>query len=150
MLDALHWRALDAAVLSGPGKLDDGFLTQFREAAYRGEAPWVDPAIRLSARTKGVLLADMARHAGTVEEVTATFWAMDEAQLNRGQAWITADAGDILIERARHHQLPEGWMERVSSLGLGHRPSAAYWARAALHAGGHRVVESEAADRRLA
>lgn len=140
MPDAIQWRTLDAVVNAAPRTPDDVFLARYREAAFRGEAPWRDPDVHLSSRTRRVLLADMARHAATVDDVVATFRAMDDALLSRGQAWVTADAGDILVERSRRHQLPDGWADRVTAI-AGDRPSGRYWARAALRAGGHRIAE---------
>ena len=148
MSEGLQWRLLEAYVMAGASRNpDEHFMVRFREAAYRGEAPWRDPAVHLSPRTKQVLLADMAEHASTLDELAATVRALDDAQLNRGQAWITADAGDILLRRARRGQLPDGWPDRaVAALAGGQRPSGHYWVGAALRATGHVVAQPKAAE----
>lgn len=139
MADDLQWNLLEAYVMAGSRAPEEHVMARFREAAYRGEAPWRDPSVRLSSRTRQVLLADMARHARSLDELGATFRALDDAVLSRGQAWITSDAGDILMKRARKGQLPAGWPDRVAAAVAGDRPSGHYWAGAVLRAGGHSV-----------
>jgi hypothetical protein len=142
MSDELDWSWLEAYVMAGPKAPADRFMTRFREAAYRGEAPWRDKAVRLSPRTRQALLADMARHAASLDELAATFRALDDAVLSRGQAWITSEAGDVLMRRARKGQLPAGWPDRIVGAVAGaDRPSGHYWAGAVLRAAGHKVAE---------
>lgn len=142
-----EWRVLDGLISSaGARHVDDQLMRPFREAAYRGEAPWKDPAADLHAQTKRVVLADMAQHAATPAELTATLRAFDDCQSSRAQAWVTGDAGDILVKRARRGRLPAGWEDAVVAAGGPQRLSGGYWGRAVLRAGGHRAPEPETAQ----
>lgn len=146
----LQWSGIAEAIgrhHKHPNRLDDE-MAPYRNAAYAGQAPWREFRTGLDAWARRYLLRDMAEHAATVQELTATLLALDDAlDGRRGLAWITGEAGDVLDRRAKKGTLPEGWADALFSF-LAHpnRLSGAFWARSALRAAGHAVAEPKGAE----
>jgi len=144
----LQWLLLDATVAAGSrGAPSEEFLRPYLEAAYAGVTPWHSADSPLGLRTREFLLETMASHAQTAEQMLATVDAFDSALGTRSEAWVTARAGEALVRRAKAGELPDGWSVALQSMAFrSDRPSAGYWSRAILRAGGLSAPEKDLDD----
>lgn len=122
------------------GHATRGALAPYLAAAYTHDlGPEMTSTWALRRLRQG-LLEEMAIHAETPQEIAATLALMDSCQRSRGDAGITARAGDVLIARAQHvpgtTPLPAGWEAPVEVMAASvmRHPSAAYWSRSVLRA----------------